>query len=64
MSYQEEREELITVLDKITEIARKTLECDNVLPESMSLNGKTMGITIKFRELDSEKDTLDAPTNS
>ena len=64
MRDQEEREELISVLEKIAEMARNTLECDNVLPESISLNGNSVGITIKFRKVDLEKESLDAPTNS
>lgn len=48
---QSDRKELLSIFDKIAKDARESLVNDGVLPQSMTDNGKSVGVTIKFRKL-------------
>lgn len=52
-----DREELRDLLDKICESAKDCFENHNVLPHSITFNGKTVGLKLTLYNIDeSEKD--------
>ena len=47
----EDRKELISIFSKLKKEAAGTLKNDNVLPSSITHNGKQVGVKIEFYEL-------------
>ena len=52
----EDRQELINIFSKLKEEVTDTLENDNVLPSSITNNGKQVGIKIELYKIYPEKE--------
>ena len=46
-----DKKELLKVLEEVFKDARRCLENDNVIPESISQSNDTVGVSIKFRKI-------------